>query len=279
MSLSRKALHLVFILLSADVFAEGFVLGAGVEGDSQDGRAYAAMGDFSLGENTWLSAFGTLAETEGIIQDNDTVLAGASLDHFFGPVGVRVGGSYWGNADILDSRDVEASIYVRGEAGSLSLDYERRNFEFDLQSDQLRGRTATFHADGWGLTSRLALGETVSLFAGGMAYDYSRNLRIQADIDVLAFISRSRLSMINNLIDHQFNGGIEFRFGLRSLDLTAGEWQTAIDGGRIASYSIGFLTPLGDRFDGEFRLSLDDSEIYGRTTAFSVYLYYFGGGS
>ena len=114
-------------------------------------------------------------------------------------------------------------------------------------------------------------------FAGGMAYEYSRDLRIQPDISVLAFISRSRLSMINNLIDHQFNGGIEFRFGLRSLDLTAGEWQTAIDGGRIHSFSLGFLTPLGDRFDGEFRLSLDDSEFFGRTTAFSFYLYYFGG--
>ena len=277
MSSFRKALPLALMLLSADVFAEGFILGAGLEGDSEDGRAYTAFGDFSFSENTWLSVFGTLAETEGIIQDNDTMLAGANIDHFFGPIGVRIGGSYWGNADILDSRDFEAAIYIRGEPGSLSLDYERRNFEFDLQSDLLRGRTVEFSADGWGLTSRAALGENVSLFAGGMVYDYSRDLRIQPDIDVLAFISRSRLSMINNLIDHQFNGGIEFRFGLRSLDLTAGEWQTAIDGGRINSFSVGFLTPLGDRFDGEFRLSFDNSEFYGRTTAFSFYLYYFGG--
>ena len=279
MSLFREVLPLALILLSANAFAEGFILGLGMEGDSEDGRAFSAFGDFGLGENTWLSTYGTLAQTEGIIRDNDTVLAGASMDHFFGPVGVRIGGSYWGNADILDSRDFEASIYVRGEPGSLSLDYERRNFEFDLQSDQLLGRTVKFHAIGWGLTTRLSLGDSVSLFAGGMGYDYSRNLRLQPDIDVFAFISRSRLSMINNLIDHHFNAGIEFRFGLRSLDVTAGEWQTAIDGGHIYSYSVGFLTPLGDRFDGEFRLSLDDSEFYGRTTAFSFYLYYFGGGS
>ena len=265
------------VLLSANAFAEGFVLGGGLEGDSQDGRAYSVFGDFSLGDHAWLSAFGTSAETPGVIRDNETVLAGVSLDYFFGPVGIRAGGSYWGDPDILDSRDFEASIYLRGEPGSLSLDYEKRNFEFDLQSDLLRGRTAKFHADGWGLTSRLSLGESVSLFAGGMAYDYSRNLRIQPDIDVLAFISRSRLSMINNLIDHQFNAGIEFQFGLRSLDFTAGEWQTAIDGSRIDTYGVGFLTPLGDRFDGEFRLSVDDSEVYGRTTAFSFFLYFFGG--
>ena len=140
----------------------------------------------------------------------------------------------------------------------------------------LRGRTVDFTADGWGLKSRLALGERVDFFVGGMVYDYSRNLRIQQDIDVLAFISRSRLGMINNLVDHRFNTGFEFKFGLRSIDVTAGQWQTAIDGSTIDSYSIGFLTPISDRIDAELRLSLDESEIYGRTNAFSVYLYYFG---
>ena len=96
-------------------------------------------------------------------------------------------------------------------------------------------------------------------------------------IDVLAFISNSRLSMINNLIDDRFTGGLEYRFGLRSIDVTAGQWQTAVDGSRINSYSVGFLTPIGDRYDFEFRLSLDESDTYGRTTAFSFFLYYFGG--
>jgi len=266
-----------FALLSANAQAEGFVLGFGVEGDTADGRAVSAFGDFGVGDSTWISAAGTMAETDGIIRDNKTVLASLGLDHSFGPVGFRVGGGYWGNADILDSRDIQAAIYTRGEAGSLSLDYERRNFEFDLQSDLLAGRTAKFSAAGWGLTSRLALGEHASFFAGGMAYDYSRNLRIQPDIDVLAFISRSRLAMINSLIDHRLSAGLEFNFGLRSLDITAGQWQTAIDGSRIDSYSLGFLTPIGDRIDGEFRVSFDQSDVYGNTTALSFYFYYFGG--
>ena len=257
--------------------AEGFVLGAGAEGDSADGRAISAFADFGLTEKAWLSLSTMAAETEGIIRDNDTILGRGSLDYFFDPVGVRIGGGYWGNPDILDSRDTTATVYVRGNGGSLSLNYEQRRFEFDLQSDLLRGRTAKFSADGWGLSSRLALGEHVNLYLGGMVYDYSRNLRIQPDIDVLAFVSNSRLSMINSLIDDRFSGGIEYSFGLRSIDVTAGQWQTAVDGSRIDSYSIGFLTPVSDRVDAEFRLARDESDSFGSTTAFSVYLYYFGG--
>lgn len=237
----------------------------------------AAFGDFSLGERTWLSLAATRAETTGIIMDNETRLFDIGLDYFFDPVGIRIGGSYWGNPDILDSRDLRTSLYFRGAPGSIAVEYERRNFEFDLQSDLLRGRTVEFTADGWGMTGRLSIGERVNLFAGGMAYDYSRNLRIQPDIDVLAFISRSRLSMINNLIDHRFNAGVEFRFGLQSIDVSAGRWQAAIDGTDVDSFSLGFLTPISDRFDAEFRFSHDDSEIFGETQALSVYFYYFGG--
>lgn len=277
MSLSRWSTWVVALLLPTGALAQGFVLGAGIEGDSAEGHAMAAFGDFSLGERTWLSLAATRAETTGIIMDNETRLFDIGLDYFFDPVGIRIGGSYWGNPDILDSRDLRTSLYFRGAPGSIAVEYERRNFEFDLQSDLLRGRTVEFTADGWGMTGRLSIGERVNLYAGGMAYDYSRNLRIQPDIDVLAFISRSRLSMINNLIDHRFNAGVEFRFGLQSIDVSAGRWQAAIDGTDVDSFSLGFLTPISDRFDAEFRFSHDDSEIFGETQALSVYFYYFGG--
>jgi hypothetical protein len=264
-------------LLPLGALAEGFVIGVGAEGDSAEGRAFTAFGDFGLGERTRLSLGVTAAETEGIIVDNETRLFDIGLDYFFDPVGIRVGGGYWGNPDILDSRDLNAGIYLNGKPGSISLRYQYREFEFDLQSDLLRGRTVTFSADGWGMSTRLSLGNRASLFAGGMVYDYSRNLRLQQDIDVLAFISRSRLSMINNLVDHRLNGGIEYRFGLQSIDVTAGRWQAAIDGTDVDSLSVGFLTPIADRFDAEFRFSLDDSEIFGETRALAVYFYYFGG--
>jgi hypothetical protein len=263
--------------LPAAALADGFVLGAGVEGDSAEGRALAAFGEFGVGERTWLSASAFTAETTGIIEDNETRLFAAGVDHFFDPVGIRLGGGYWGNPDILNSRDVSAAIYLRGAPGSLALEYERRAFQFNLQSELLRGRTVEFSADGWGASGRLPIGERVSLYAAGMAYEYSRNLRIQQDIDVLAFISRSRLSMINNLIDHRVNAGVEFRFGLQSFDVSIGRWQAAIDGTDVNSVSVGFLTPIADRLDAEFRFSLDQSEVFGDTQALSVYLYYFGG--
>ncbi len=270
---------LLIVLVAAPLVAhgEGYIIGVGAEGDSADGRALTAFGDFGVTEKTWFSLTGTMAETEGIVRDNDTRYFHGALDHFFEPVGLRLGAGYWGNPDILDSRNLTSSVYIRGDAGSLSLDYENRSFDFELQSDLLRGRTAKFSADGWGLKGRLAVGDRVNLFASGMSYDYSRTLRVQPDIDVLAFVSRSRLSMINSLIDDRVNVGFEVEFGLRSIDVTAGQWQTAVDGSSIDSYSIGFLTPIGDRWDAEFRFSVDDSESYGRTTAISFYLYYFGG--
>jgi len=273
----RKSALIVLCLYSAGSHAEGYILGAGLDGDSADGRAISAFGDFSIGENTWMSLSAMAARTEGIIRDNEIVFADIGIDHSFDPVGFRIGASYWGNADILDSRDLQASLYVSGDAGSISAEFERRDFEFDLQSDQLRGRTAKFSANGLGLRARLELGEYLSFSLSGMAYDYSRNIRLQPDIDTLVFLSSSRLSMINSLIDSRFNAGLEFRFGLRSIDVKVGRWQTAIDGGNVDSYSVGFLTPVSDRLDVEFRIAFDDSDTFGRTTALSVYLYYFGG--
>jgi hypothetical protein len=168
-------------------------------------------------------------------------------------------------------------VYVRGNSGSISLEYEKRDFKFRLQSDALRGSIAKFSADGGGLRARVSLSDRLNFTFGGMGYDYSRNLRLQPDIDALAYLSSSRLSMINSLIDHRFSGGFEFNFGLKSVDVTASNWQLAIDGSAVDSYSMGFLTPLSDRVDMEMRVAFDDSELFGRTTAVSVHFYYFGG--
>lgn len=269
---------LLVLVIVESALAEAFVLGVGAEADSADGRALTAFGDFGVAEKTWLSATVSSYETDNVFGGMRTTLADAGIDHWFKPVGIRAGASYWGNSDILDSVDLNASLYFRGENFMLSANYKHRDFDFVILSDfpDLR-REVGFTADGWGLTSRFPLGKSVSLHMGGMQFDYSRNIRIQQDIDSLRFLSSSRLSMINSLIDHRVNAGLEFKFGLRSIDLTAGSWQTAVDGGKVNSFSLGFLTPLSDRTDAEFRFSYDDSESFGNTTALSVYLYYFGG--
>ena len=136
----RRTTCLWLVLSSGAVSAEGYILGVGAEGDSADGRAISAFADFGLSDNAWISLTGGAAETKGVIRDNETALAEASFDYWLKPLGFRVGGGYWGSSDILDSRDIKASLYVRGDAGSLSVDYQKRNFQFDLQSDLLRGR-------------------------------------------------------------------------------------------------------------------------------------------
>lgn len=271
-------LPLFCLAFNGSAGAEGYILGVGAAVDSEDGRAYSAFGDFGVRDNTWLSATLGATETEAIIGGFSTNFYDLGVDHYFNPVGIRISGAYWGDSNILDSDDVRASLYYRDEIASFSADYERRDFDFVFESAILQDRRKTeFHADGWGLTNRIQFSDRVTLRLSGMHYDYSRDIRIQPEIDVLRFLSASRLSLINSLIDYRINAGIEFSFGLRSMELAAGTWKTAVDQSKVDSYTLGFLTPMSDRTDIEFRLSFDDSENFGKTTALTIYLYYFGG--
>ena len=280
MSFFRRFLSTVLLCLvcNSSVLAGSYILGLGAAADNADGRAISAFGDFGIGEHTWLSAMIGTTETDGIAGGFSTMFADVGIDHYFNPVGIRIGGAHWGDPDILDSDDVRAAFYYRDDIASFSADYERRNFDFIFGSDLLRdSRKSEFHADGWGLTSRIKFNDRITARLSGMHYGYSRNIRLQPDIDILRFLSASRLSLMNSLIDYRINAGVEFRFGLRSIDLSVGSWKTAVDQGKVDSYAIGFLTPMSDRTDIEFRLSFDESENFGHTTALTVYLYYFGG--
>jgi hypothetical protein len=258
--------------------ADGYILGLGAAADSEDGRALSAFGDFGIRDDTWLSATIGSTETESLAGGFSTRFADVGIDHYFDPVGLRIGVAYWGDSSILDSDDVRASLYYRDEIVSFSVDYERRNFDFVFGANLPRGeRKAEFEADGWGMTNRLQFGDRLVFRLSGMFYEYSRDIRIQPDIDALRFLSASRLSLINSLLDHRLNAGVEYRFGLRSVDFSVGSWKTAVDQGKVDSFAVGFLTPMSDRTDIEFRLSLDDSENFGNTTSLTVYLYYFGG--
>ena len=280
MSFIRRFLNsaLLCLVCSGSALADGYILGIGAAVDSEDGVALSAFGDFGIRENTWLSATIGSTETEALAGGFSTTFYDVGIDHHFDPVGIRISGAYWGDSNILDSDDVRASLYYRDEIASFSADYERRNFDFVFGSDLLGGRRkAEFHADGWGMTNRVRIGDRFTVRLSGMHYGYSRNIRIQPDIDVLRFLSASRLSLINSLIDYRVNAGVEFRFGLRSVDASVGTWKTAVDQSKVDSYTVGFLTPMTDRTDIEFRLSFDNSESFGNTTALTVYLYYFGG--
>lgn len=280
MSFIRRILSLALacLAIAGEALAADYVLGIGAAADTGDAFAATVFGDLELGEDTWISATYGSTETDVLVGGFRTDFYDIGIDHYFEPFGLSLSGAYWGDSDLLDSVDIRASLYYRDDIASFSADYERRNFDFVFETLFTRERRQVeFHADGWGMTNRVQFNDRLTFRLSGMHYEYSRRIRIDPNIDVLRFLSASRLSLINSLIDYRIDTGVEYRFGLRSVDISAGTWKTAVDQSKIDSYSIGLLTPLTDRTDVEFRLSFDNSENFGRTTALTAYLYYFGG--
>lgn len=270
-------LLLTMILSSSAVAGDGYILGLGAEGDSSDSKVLSVFGDFGFTEKTWLSVTAAKAQTEGAIGQLDTLYGDIGLDHYFDPIGIRVGGAYWGDSDILDSADIRASAYLRTKAISVAVDFEKRNFDFLFNLEPLlERRLVEFDADGFGLNFRVAAGERVSLYLRGMRYDYSVDLTRLQNISDLSFLSASRLSLANSLLDNRADAGMDIEVGLNMLSLEIGRRQTAIDGGHIDSFSAGFLFPASDASDIELRIGYDDSENFGGTTVLSFFWFFYG---
>ncbi len=270
---------LLLLLLSGNSWAAGeYVIAGGVEADSADGMAAALFGDVAIGEDTWLSGGIARSSVDLALRDElETWYADIGIDHYFDPAGIRLGAAYWGDDDILDSVDLRTSLYFRGDSGSLSLDYEFRDFELVLpQVGRFSRRRATFDAQGIGIAARLDLTDRVDVSLKGIAYDYSVNLRLDPNRDIVNVISVTRLSLINSLVDYRANVGLGIDFGLKRLEFDIAQWEGAVAGARTNSYSLRFLTPVGKRNDIEFGIGYDDSDTYGQVTVFSIYLYFYG---
>ena len=269
------------LLLSANGWAAGeYVVAGGVQADSADGIAGVLLGDVAVGDATWLSAGVARSSVELPIRDQlETWYADAGLDHFFDPAGIRFGVAYWGDNSVLDSKDARGSVYFRGGRGSLSFDYEFRDLQLELpEFDFIRRRQVNFDAHGYGLGARLDLTDDVDIRFKGMRYDYSINLRLDPNRDIVNLISVSRLSLLNTLVDYRASLSLGIDFGLKRLEFEAGQWEGAVEGSTTNSYSMRFLAPIGRRNDIEFGLGFDESENYGEVTVFSVLLYFYGGG-
>ena len=278
MSLPRYA---ALLLLSTNAWAAGdYVIAGGVQADSADGIAGVVLGDLAVGEKTWLSAGIARSSVELPVRDElETWYGDVGLDHFFDPAGVRLGLAYWGDNSVLGSTDARASLYVRGSSGSLSFDYEFRDLELELpEFDFIRRRQVNFDANGFGLGARVDLSDRVDVRFKGMSYDYSVNLRLDPNRDIVNLISVTRLSLLNTLVDYRASLSLGIDFGLRRLEFEAAQWEGAVEGSTTNSYSVRMLLPIGRRNDIEFELGFDESENYGEVTVFSVLLYFYGGG-
>lgn len=269
----------LFLIVGNAWAADGFMIGAGVEADSADGRAGSVVGGIGLTETTWVSA--GLAKSSVALrrgQDLETLYADLEVDHWFKPVGVRLGVAYWGDSDILDSQDWRGSLYWRGTKASIAANYEYRDFDFVIPSFELfPGRTIKFDADGVGMTARVEISEKVSLGLSGMKYDYSVDFRPNDNRDIVDLVSATRLSLINSLVDHRAKLSLGFDHGLRRWEMDLSTREGVVDGSRTKSVTVNFLTPLAGKSDIELSVGYDDSEVYGDVTFFSVFVYFYGG--
>jgi hypothetical protein len=270
----------MLVLLAGNAFAagDGFMIGGGVESDTEDGISASVIGGIGLGENTWLSAGVAKSSVElGRSRELETWYADIELDHYFDPVGVRVGAAYWGDSDVLESRDWRASVYWRNDAVMLAAEYEYRDFDFIIPStDFLTSRKIIFDADGLGATARFQMSENTSLRFKGMKYNYSMPFRPVENRDAADLLTVSRLSLINTLVDHRAGISLGIDQGLKRWEIDFTTWKEVIDDSRTNSTTLRFMLPMSDKTDIEFGLGYDDSEIYGDVTFFSLYLYFYG---
>jgi hypothetical protein len=275
----RNLKILVVLLLAGNATAgEGYVLGAGVEGDTEDGLAASVVGEFGLTERTWLSAALAKNTAESAFgQDLDTWLVDVGIDHWWKPVGIRAGVAYWGDNDTLESTDVRASLYWRADNFSIAGNYEHRDFSVLFPgNDQFASRKGEFAADGVGLSARFEVSDSVSLGLSGIDYDYDVNLKLDSNRPLLQLLSFSRLSLINSLVDYRVTGTLGLDVGERSWQFDLSSWKGEVDGSSTKSATVRFLNPINDRSDIEFGLGVDDSELYGNVTFFSVFLFFYG---
>ncbi len=267
------------LLLAGNAFAaEGFIVGGGLEADSADGVAASAIADIGLTEQTWLT--GAVARNSVDGQSGlsiDTWYGDLSLDHWFDPAGIRGGVSYWGDSDTLESIDWQGSVYWRGEKVMIGMDYEYRDFDVQLPAfNNFPGREVSFDANGIGLRTRFDLSETVSLGLSGMDYDYSVDLRLTDNRPILELLTFSRLSLVNSLVDYRANASLGLTAGKNRWQFDVGTFKGEVDGGETVSATVRFMTPLGQSSDIELGLGVDDSDLYGNVTFFSVYIFFYG---
>ena len=274
----RSVLPLL-LLASRAVAGEGYIVGTGIEGDSNGGFALAALGELGVTEETWVSAtlaHYTVDSAAGI--DADSWFADVGVDHWFDPIGVRLGLSRWGANDSLDSDDWRASLYWRADRFSIAADYQHRDFTFDLPAAGLfPRRTVNFDANGVGATLRFDVSDAVDIGFSGMDYDYGVNLRLDRNRALTDLLSFSRLSLITTLVDYRVGATLGVDAGERRWQFDLSSWEGEADRSSTRSVTVSFLNPLGEKADIEFALGLDDSELYGNVSFFSVFVYFYGG--
>jgi len=275
---SCRAFLLLLLVSASASAADGYMMGGGAESDSDGGLSTTLIGGVGLGLDTWLSA-GFAKSSVDLVSGRklDTLYADIELDHFFDPIGIRVGAAYWGDSDVLESNDWRGAMYFRNDKVALAFEYEFRDLDFVIPSrDFLASRRVMFDADGFGASARINTSQNTSLRLRGIKYDYSIPFRPVENVDAARLISVTRLSLINTLVDHRASVSLSIDRGLKNWDIELSTWESILDRSRTRSLTVRYLMPMTDKTDIELGIGYDDSELYGDVTFFSLYVFFYG---
>jgi len=255
-----------------------YMLGAGLETDSDDAVRGSLLAGVEVGESTWLSggfAAGSVDLASG--RTSHTRYVDVELDHHFDPIGIALGVAYWGDPDLLDSVDQRVSLYFRDDRFTIAGEFEYRDFDFIIPpTNFFPGREFTFDANGFGARLRYRFTDKFRMSAAAMQYDYSVDFRPDENRDAVTLLSVSRISLINSLVDSRASINLGVDIGAGHLGIDYATWKGALDQARTRSFTVRFLHPLSFRTDFELALGYDDSDLYGDITFLSLYLYFYG---
>lgn len=254
-------------------------LGAQIAGEGSFNTA--ASFDIAVTDTTWLRASGSLGESPDNRGDVQTSTLSAGIDQSFGALGLTLDLQRWGDPDLVESDDIKASIYLRGDAVTVGLLGERREIDLTFSVTGIGGdvfsRTVGFTADGWGLRFSAKPVENWRFFASGRKYNYSANLAALPRIQLVDFLFASTLTLANSLVEFETSVGVERTFSDHAVFLNYGRDRSAVDRTFLESVDVGFLVPAGRRVDVELVFGISNSDDFGSETFGGVYLFIYGG--
>lgn len=263
--------------------AEGFLLGFGVQGDTESGRALSAFADVGFTEATWAGLSLATTSAEGFEEDLGTRYASLSLDHEFDPVGLRVSAGVWGDPDLVDSNDLGLSLYWKAERWRLAFDYERRDIEITVRipDSDVFGRPIEFQrdseADGYGIAWRYSPEGPWSVAGRAMHYEYGDEFDRLRDAARFAFFAPSVFTIANSLLDNTVTAYVEREIGATLLDVEVGRDRLVLERVDVVSASVGLLFPVATRADLQLRVGISDADELDSSGFAGLFFYYYGG--
>ena len=258
-----------------------WALGLGSQLDAEGSSSTVASVDIAASKTTWLRASGSVGSSPSSRGDIQTRTLSVGIDQGFRPIGLTLDLQRWGDPDLVESNDIKASLYFRGDVFTAALLAERRDFDITFSvtgpGGDVFSRTVGFTGDGWGLRLSAKPNERWRVFASGRKYDYSANLAALPRIQLVDFLFSSTLTLANSLVDHEISAGVERSFGNRALSLTYARDRSAVDRTFLESLDVGLLFPVGKRVDLELSFGVSDSQDFGGETFGGIYLFIYGG--